>query len=276
MIHLHRPKLQKKTIKECNKVLSTNWISTGGKYIEKFENSVKKIVGKKYAVSFINCTSALQIGLKLCGANKNTDILVPSTSFIASANSILYNNSNPFFLDVAKDLNLDVDKAIKFLDEQTFTKEKSTYSKITKRKISCILIVHVFGSPLQKIELLKKKCIEKKIFLIEDCAESLGSYHLNKNKKLHTGFYGDVSCFSFNGNKIITAGNGGMLCTNNKVINDRAKYLSTTAKDFAYDFTHNDLGYNYRLSNINSCIGYHEIKGLTQTVKKKKHNLQFV
>lgn len=269
MIHLHRPKLQKKTIKECSEVLTTNWISTGGKYIQKFENDIKRIVGTKYAVSFTNCTSALQISLKLSGADKNTDVLVPSTSFIATANSILYNNSNPFFLDVSKDLNINVDKAIQFLDNKTYKKKNFTYNKITKRKISCLLIVHVFGSPISRIEKLKKKCVEKNIFLIEDCAESLGSYHLKKNKRLHTGYYGDISCFSFNGNKIVTAGSGGMLCTNNKNINDKAKYLSTTAKDIAYDFTHNNLGYNFRLSNINACIGHYEIKKLNQIIKKK-------
>jgi len=274
MIYLHRPKLKKKSIKECNKVLSTNWISTGGKYITKFENNVKKIVGTKYAVSFTNCTSALHISLKLCGANKDSDILLPSTSFVATANSILYNNSNPFFLDVSEDLNLDVDKAIQFLDEKTYRKKKFTYNKITKRRISCLLIVHIFGSPLDRIEILKKKCKEKNIFLVEDCAESLGSYHLKKQKKFHTGFYGDVSCFSFNGNKIVTAGSGGMLCTNHKNIGDKAKYLSTTAKDISYNFTHDNLGYNFRLSNINACIGYFEIKHLREIIKKKKliHN----
>ncbi len=269
MIYLHRPKLQKKTISECSKVLATNWISSGGNYIDLFEKKIKKLVGTKFSVSFSNCTSALQIALKLCNADKKSDVLVPSTSFIATANSILYNNSNPFFLDIKQNLNLDVLKALDFLDKQTYNKNNCTYNKITKRKISCFLIVHVFGTPLENIDKLKKKCKEKKIFLIEDCAESLGSYYLKKNKKVHTGVFGDISCFSFNGNKLVTAGSGGMLCTNNKKISDKARYLSTTAKDNSYDFTHNNLGYNYRISNINACIGYNEIKNLDKILKKK-------
>ena len=275
MIYLHRPKLQKKTITECHKVLQTNWISSGGSYIKKFENSVKKIVKTNYAVPFLNCTSALQISLFLCGANKKTEILVPSTSFIGTANSILYNNSNPFFLDVADDLNLDVNKALKFLDNKTFKKKNLTFNKITKKRIACILIVHVFGNPLNDIDKLKKKCKELNIFLIEDCAESLGSYYLKKGKKIHTGVHGDISCFSFNGNKIVTAGSGGMLCTNNKIFEKGARYLSTTAKDNFYDFTHNSLGYNFSISNINACIGFNELKELDIILKKKKiiHNL---
>ncbi len=269
MIYLHRPKLQKKTILECKKVLSSNWVSTGGSYISLFEKKIKKIVGTKFAVSFSNCTSALQIALKLCGANKSSDVLVTSNSFIATSNSILYNNSNPFFLDINKNLNLDVDKAINFLKTQTFKKKGFTYNKITKRKISCILIVHVFGNPLEKIQKLKNECKRKKIYLVEDCAESLGSYYIKNKKKIHTGAFGDIACFSFNGNKIITAGSGGMLCTNNKKISDEANYLSTTAKDDYYDFTHNNLGYNYRMSNINACIGYNEVKNLNKILKKK-------
>ena len=271
MIYLHRPKLQKKTIFNCEKVLHSNWISTGGDYINKFETKMKKIVGRKHAVSFSNCTSALQVSLRLTGANMNTDVLLTSTSFIATANSILYNNSNPFFLDISKDLNLDVEKAINFLDEKTFQKKNFTYNKITQRKISSLLIVHVFGNPLRQIDKLKKKCKEKNIYLIEDCAESLGSYYIKNDKKIHTGSHGDISCFSFNGNKIITAGSGGMLCTNNKFIYQKAKYLSTTAKDRNYDFTHNNLGYNYRLSNINACIGFYEIYNLKEILKKKEY-----
>ncbi len=270
MIYLHRPKLQKNTIINCEKVLHSNWISSGGNYIDKFENKMSKIVGRKYAVSFSNCTSALQISLRLSGANKNTDVLLPSTSFIATANSILYNNSNPFFLDIASDLNLDVQKALNFLDKKTFQKKNITYNKITKRKISSLLIVHVFGNPINEIDKLKKKCKEKNIYLIEDCAESLGSYYFKKNKKIHTGAHGDISCFSFNGNKIVTAGSGGMLCTNNKTLYEKAKYLSSTAKDNNYDFTHNDLGYNYRLSNINACIGFYELSNYKKILKKKK------
>ena len=270
MIYLHRPKLQKKTITECTKVLSTNWVSSGGDYLNQFKKKFSKIIGKKFSVPFSNCTGALQVALRICGANKKTDVLVTSNSFIATANAILYNNSNPFFLDIKKNLNLDVDKAIEFLDKQTYKKNNLTFNKITRRRICSILVVHIFGSPLDNMDKLKQKCKEKKIFLIEDCAESLGSYHLKKNKKIHTGFYGDISCYSFNGNKIITAGNGGMLSTNSKKIYDQATYLSTTAKDNQYDFTHNNLGYNYSMSNINACIGYHEIKNLKKILDKKK------
>ena len=135
--------------------------------------------------------------------------------------------------------------------------------------------MHVFGNPLNDIDKLKKKCKELNIFLIEDCAESLGSYYLKKGKKIHTGVHGDISCFSFNGNKIVTAGSGGMLCTNNKIFEKRARYLSTTAKDNFYDFTHNSLGYNFSISNINACIGFNELKELDIILKKKKiiHNL---
>lgn len=270
MISLHSPYLNKTDKVHAIRSINSQWISTSGKYIKKFENKFKKITNLQNSVAVSTGTNALQIALRIAGANSSNEVLLPSLSFIATANAILYNNSNPVFIDIKKDFNLDIEKTIEFLKSKTKIKNNFLFNKRTKKKIVAIVIVHVFGNPVKDLSKLKTICSKYKIKIIEDAAESLGSYFVRNKKKIHTGSVGDFSCFSFNANKVVTAGAGGMIYCKSKKDFSLAKYLATTAKDKTYDFTHNECGYNYRITNLHSAIGYSQLTRLNTILKKKK------
>lgn len=270
MISLHSPFLSKADKTHAIKSINSQWISTSGEYIKKFENKFQKITGLKNSVAVSTGTNALQIALRIAGANSSNEVLLPSLSFIATANAILYNNSNPIFIDIKKDFNLDIDKTIEFLNSKTKLKNNFLVNKKTNRRIVAVVIVHVFGNPVKDLLKLKTLCNKYKIKIIEDAAESLGSYFIYNKKKIHTGHVGDFSCFSFNANKVVTAGAGGMIYCKSKKDLNLARYLSTTAKNKTYDFTHNACGYNYRITNLHSAIGYSQLTRLNSILKKKK------
>ena len=266
MINLHRPLLQNSELKEVKKVIKSSWISSAGKNVKKFENNFSKFTGSNYAVSCINGTSALHLAILSCGIKKNTEILLPCVSFIATANVVIYHNCNPVFFDVDDNLNINIESVLDFLSTKTFIKKNKIYNKKTKKQISAIIIVHAFGS-VCNIKKLKRICKKYKIVIIEDSAASLGSLF---NYKKHTGTLGDVGCFSFNANKIITTGSGGMLITQNSKIANKAKHLSTQAKKNNYYFEHDEIGYNYRLPNILATIGICQLKRIKEILSKKK------
>ena len=270
MISLHSPYLKKADRIHAVKSINSQWISTSGSYIKKFENKFKQITGLKNSVAVSTGTNALQLALKISGANNSNEVLLPSLSFIATANAILYNNSNPVFVDIANDFNIDINKTINFLKSRTKIINRTLYNKKTKRKIVAVVIVHVFGNPVKDLIKLKKICKRFNIKIIEDAAEAIGSYFFHQNKKHHVGIIGDFSCFSFNANKVVTAGSGGMIFCKSKKNLSIAKYLSTTAKDRSFDFTHNECGYNFRITNIHSAIGYSQLCRLNTILKKKK------
>lgn len=266
---LHSPFINKKNAKIVSKAILSGWLSYSGKYVQLFENKIQKITSAKYSLATINGTSAIHLALLASGLKKNEEVLIPSISFIATINPVIYCNAIPVFMDCDKNFNLDIKKIIDFLNNETYFKNKSTFNKRTKRKISTIIVVHTFGNPCD-IKNLINIAKKKNITLIEDAAESLGSYFKYKKKITHTGTLGMVGCISFNVNKIITTGSGGMLITNSRKIYLKAKHLSTQAKKDPIFFKHDDVGFNYAMPNMNAALGLSQLEKLKECLNKKK------
>lgn len=270
-MELHTPYIFGNEIENLNKAIKKNQIAIGD-FISTFEKEVSKFVKAKYAISTNSGTSALHIALKIAGVDFNTEVLVSTITFIAPINAILYNGGSPIFMDTNNTFNIDAVKTLDFIYNETYFKNGKTYNKKTNKKIIAIIVVHVFGNPAE-INKLVKICKERNIKIIEDCAESLGSYF--KNKKIeHTGSIGDYGCFSFNGNKIITSGSGGLITFKNKNDLLKARLYINQYKNDNLKFIHNDLGYNFRMTNISAAIGMAQLKHIKKilTHKLKIHN----
>ena len=268
-IFLHPPYIKGNEwtyVKEC---LNSGWISKG-KYNNIFEQKIANFTRSKYTIACINGTSALQISLKIVGVLADDEVIVPTITFIAPVNAIKYNGANPIFMDVDDFHNLDADKTIQFLKNETVFKSGFTYNKKTSRRISAIIPVHTWGNAANLEELLLL-CQERNIAVVEDASESLGTTYINGSfSKKHTGTIGLVGCLSFNVNKIITSGGGGMILTENDKIAETARYLVNQAKDDTVWYKHNEVGYNYRLSNINASLGVAQFEKLEEFLAKKK------
>ena len=264
---LHEPNLTKVDEREVINGIRTGFVSTAGNEIAKFESKIKKITKSKYVISTINGTSAIHVGLKALGVKSNDEVLLPSISFIAPANAVLYTGAIPHFVDSELDhFGVDPNKLDEYLKKNTVIKKNFCFNKKTKRIIKAIVIVHVFGHPAN-IEKLVSLCKKYKIRVLEDAAEALGSHY----KKKQVGTYGDVGILSFNGNKIITTGVGGAILTNDQKLAKLSKHLITTAKKYhKWDFIHDMPGYNYRLANINASLGISQIKKLNKQIRLKK------
>jgi len=250
-------------IKEC---LDTNWVSSAGKFVERFERSVADYLGSQYAVACVNCTAALHIALLVAGIHQDDEVLMPVLTFVSPANAIRYVNAWPVFIDVQSDTwQIDPQKIEDFLNKECSYKNGNLINQITKRKIRAVLPVHILGHPVDMDPILE---IAKRfgLIVIEDAAESLGAQY--KNRKV--GSLADIGCLSFNGNKIITSGGGGMIATNNEAWADKARYLTTQAKDDPLEYIHNEIGYNYRLTNIQAAMGVAQMECLDEFVAKKR------
>jgi len=278
MISLHEPLFKGNEHKYIKNCLDKGWVSSAGEYVNTFEKKIAKYTGAKYAVACINGTSALQISLKLVGVKKRDEVIVPSMTFIAAVNAINYNNAKPIFMDCDQYYTIDTTKTLDFLNKETRTIKKKvggknltiTINKKTGNRISAIIIVHVFGNAV-KIDKLVDLCRKKNIALVEDAAESIGSFYTSgKFKKKHTGTIGTIGCLSFNGNKIITTGGGGMILTDNKKMAKKAKYITNQAKDDTIYSIHNEVGYNFRLPNILAALGIAQLESISKYIKKKK------
>lgn len=268
-IALHEPEFKKKDFIELKKCFKSGWLSAGGDYVLKFENQISKFNKIKYCSCLINCSAALQVALRSINVSNGDEILVSTITFISTINSILYNQATPIFFDVDQNFNIDQDKVLNFLSEETIFKNNKTYNKKTKKIIKAIVIVHVFGNPAN-FEKIYKICKKKKIKIIEDAAEGIGSKYTSgmfKNKYL--GTIGDLGCYSFNGNKIISSGGGGAIVTNNIKLKKKIDYLITQSKDDYLNFIHNEIGYNYKMTNLHAAIGFSNFKRLNQYIQKK-------
>ena len=261
-----------KYLKEC---LDTEWISSAGKYVDKFEEEICRYTGAKYAVACVNGTAALHVSLKLVGVQPADEVIVPTLTFIAPVNVVRYLNAEPIFMDADDYYNIDAQKTIQFIKNKSEFRNGFTYNKKTGKRILAIIPVHVFGNAVNLEELIPI-CTERNITVIEDATESLGTaYTKGKFAGKHTGTIGDIGCFSFNGNKIITTGGGGMIVTDNPGYARKARYLTAQAKDDKIHYIHNDIGYNYRLTNIQSAMGVAQLEKLPEyiTIKKKNYKL---
>jgi len=256
-----------KYIKEC---LDTEWVSTAGKYVELFEEKVQDYTGSKYAISCVNGTSALQVGLRLVGVEAGDEVIVPTLTFIAPINAVKYNGASPIFMDADSFYNMDAEKTIQFIKEKTIFKNGFSYNKSTQARISAIIPVHVWGNAAWLDELIPL-CKELNIAVVEDASESLGSFYndgINSGK--HTGAVGKIGCLSFNGNKIITSGGGGMILTNDLGLAEKAKYLTTQAKNDPVRYIHDEVGYNFRLTNIQAALGVAQLEQLPNILARKQ------
>ena len=269
--HLHEPLFFGNEIKYLKKTITTNLVSSIGLFVKKFEDQITKFTKSKYTISVVNGTEALHLSLVACGVNSNDEVLVPAITFAGTANAIIYSGAIPHFVDSEfETLGIDPLKLEKYLEKITIKKGKFYFNKKTKRKIRAIIPVHVFGNICQ-IDRISKIAKKYNLLVIEDAAEALGSFFKNK----HAGTFGLVGCFSFNGNKIMTTGGGGAIITNNKLLAKKIKHLSTTAKiNHRWEYIHDAVGYNFRMSNLNAALGSAQIENLNKFLKSKKKLFQ--
>lgn len=253
-------------IKEC---LDTGWVSSVGSFVNRFEEAVAQYVGAQYAVAVINGTAALHLSCLISGVKQDDEVLVPTLTFIAPVNVVRYCGAHPVFMDCdSKTLCLDIDKVESFLKQECAVHADGyTYNRASGRRVSAVIPVHIFGHPTD-MDALMMICKRYNIAVIEDASESMGSQY--KGKK--TGALGDIGCFSFNGNKIITTGGGGMIVTNNEAWAKRARHLSAQAKRDPFVYDHDDVGYNYRLTNIPAAMGVAQMEQLDEFVAAKRRN----
>ena len=255
-----------KYIKDC---LDTGWVSTVGAYVTRFEEAIADYIGAKYAVATVNGTSALHVSLIACGVQPDDEVLVPALTFISPVNVIRYCNAYPVFMDCNEStLCIDVQKVIDFLGGECEQRSNGyTYNKDTNRRVKAVVPVHIFGHPTD-MDMLLEICEEKNIDIIEDATESLGSEY--KGRK--TGSFGKAGCFSFNGNKIITAGGGGMVVTDDEEFSNKIRHLTTQAKIDSFEYVHDEIGYNYRLNNIQAAMGVAQMEKIEEYVQVKREN----
>jgi len=268
-LSLHEPKFNGNEFRYLKKCIKSTWISTSGAYIDKFEKKIEQYTNSKYAIACNSGTSSLHISLIVAGVKPNDEVLVPTLTFIAPINAVSYVNATPIFMDCDQYFNIDVQKTIEFIKNETLFKNGLTLNKKTKKIIKALIVVHVFGNAID-LDKVKKLCKKRNIKLIEDCSESLGTFYKDKIKNKHTGNHGDLSCVSFNGNKIITSGAGGMILTNIKSYDKKIRYLVKQAKNDQLNFIHNEVGYNYSQTNIHAAIGYAQLENLQSILVKKK------
>jgi len=266
-IYLHEPRFFGNEKKYLNDAIDSTFVSSIGAYVDRFEKMMAEIAQTKYAIAVVNGTSALHIGLKLVGVEENTEVLTQPLTFIATANAIAYEKAVPHFIDVSKGTLGLCHVALKNrLEEIAEIKEDKCYNKETGRRISACLPMHTFGLPLE-IDKVIEICDKYHIPVVEDAAESLGSYYKNK----HTGGFGKVGTFSFNGNKIVTCGGGGAIVTNDEQLAKRAKHITTTAKiPHKWEYAHDEIGYNYRMPNINAALACAQLELLPLYLENKR------
>ena len=267
-IPLHEPRFSGNEKKYLNKCIDSTFVSSVGKFVDKFEEKIAKYTGAKYAIATTNGTSALHVSLILAGVEQDDEVITQPLNFVASCNAISYCNAKPIFIDVDRaTMGLSPEALRLFLEKNTKIINKRCINKKTKKIIKACVPMHSYGHPC-KIDEIKKILKKYHIFLIEDVAESLGSFYKNK----HTGTFGRLGVISFNGNKIITAGGGGCIITNDKILAKKAKHITTTAKvPHKWDFNHNMVGYNYRMPNINAALLVAQLEKLDDFIINKRN-----
>jgi len=258
-----------KYVRQC---LDTGWVSSAGGFIKKFEDACRRYVKAKHSVACINGTCGLHIALKLCGVKEGDEVIVPTLTFIAPVNAVKYLGAEPVFMDCDEHLNLDVDKLDDFCKKECIVTSGGLKNKKTGRIVKAITCVHVFGNPCD-MESIMRIAKKYRLKVIEDAAESFGSYYTSGiYKNRFTGTIGDIGVYSFNGNKIITTGGGGLVITENKAIAEKARYLVSQAKDDSIKYIHNEVGYNFRLSNLQAAMGLAQLEQMNDFLRTKKIN----
>lgn len=267
-VPLHAPHFGGNEKKYLNDTIDSTFVSSVGAFVNRFEEEIAKYTGAKYTVACVNGTNALHIALLVNDVLPKDEVLSQALTFIATANAISYANAIPVFIDVDKDTLGMSPKALQtFLENNAEKKQDGfTYNKDSGRRIKACVPMHTFGLPL-RIDEISMICNEWNIALVEDAAESLGSYY----KGVHTGRFGAIGTFSFNGNKTITCGGGGALITDDEAIAKRAKHLTTQAKvPHSWRFIHDEIGYNYRMPNLNAALACAQLEQLDSFLENKR------
>jgi perosamine synthetase len=250
-------------IKEC---LDTGWVSSVGSFVDRFERMVADYVGAKYAVATVNGTAALHVALLLAGVERDDEVLVSTLTFIAPANAIRYVGAWPVFIDAEPDhWQFDAARAAEFLEKKCRWENGELRNRATGRRVKALLPVDILGHPAD-LDAVRALCQRYGLAMIEDATESLGAAY--RGRKVGSG--SGAACFSFNGNKILTTGGGGMLVTDNEQWARRARYLTTQAKDDPVEYVHHEVGFNYRLTNIQAAMGCAQMESLDEYVAAKR------
>lgn len=266
-VALHEPEFSGREweyVKEC---IDTGWVSSVGSFVDRFEKDLAAATGTSFAVATSNGTSALHICLLLAGVKPGDEVLLPTLTFIATANAVSYTGATPHFVESEMtSLGVDAGKLEAYLAEIAVVRDGRCVNRHTGATIRTLVVMHVFGHPAD-LDALAEVARKWHLVLIEDAAESLGASY----KGRHTGNVGLVSALSFNGNKVVTTGGGGAVVTNDAALAKRAKHLTTTARTpHRWDFLHDEVGYNYRLPNLNAALGCAQLEALARMVKQKR------
>jgi perosamine synthetase len=266
-IALHEPEFSGQEwayVKDC---IDTGWVSSVGAYVDRFERDLCAITGAKHAVATSNGTAALHICLLLAGVEAGDEVLMPALTFIATANAVSYAHAVPHFVDSEETtLGVDAPRLQAYLEQAADRRDGATYNRQTGARIRALVVMHVFGHPCD-MDALAALAERWHLVLIEDAAESLGAHY----KGRHTGNVGHVAALSFNGNKVVTTGGGGAVLTNDPALGKRAKHLTTTARvPHRWNFLHDEVGYNYRLPNLNAALGCAQLESLPSFIARKR------
>jgi perosamine synthetase len=266
-IPLHEPRFWGNEKKYVADTIDSTFVSSVGAYVDKFELMMSSISGTNKSIAVVNGTSALQVALRLAGVNSGDEVITQALTFIATINAIIYNGAAPIFIDVDIDtMGLSPNAVDAFLEEFGEMREGICYNKKTNRKIAACMPMHTFGFPVHLDDLLKV-CNKWNIPLVEDAAEAIGSDYHSKP----IGSFGKLGVFSFNGNKIVTSGGGGAIVTNEIELGIKAKHLTTTAKvPHPYEYVHDEIGYNFRMPNLNAALACAQLEQLPKFIESKR------
>ncbi len=272
MIPLSVPNLKGNELAYVTEAVKTEWVSTAGPYIADFEKKIAEYVHAPAAAACQSGTAGLHLALTALGLKAGEEVIVPSLTFVAAVNPVRYLGAEPVFMDCDDSLTMDADKLGSFCREKCEFDGESLFNRETGRQISAVVVVHVFGN-LADMERIMSIAGTYRLKVLEDATEALGSYYLDgKYKGKFAGMIGDIGVYSFNGNKIITTGGGGMVVSGDKELTERCRFLSTQAKKDALYFVHDEIGYNYRMTNLQAALGLAQLEQLERFIETKQRN----
>jgi perosamine synthetase len=267
MIPLSEPFLTERELGYVEDCLGSGWISANGEYVRRLEHALASYVGVEHAVACNSGTSALHISLMLSGVDRDDEVVVPTITFIAPINAVRYVNAWPVFVDCDEYCNMDVAAVRRFLTEECERRDGATFNARSGRRVAAIVPVHVFGTPAD-VDVIMELAHEYRLAVVEDASESLGSRY----KGRACGGLAPISCVSFNGNKIVTAGGGGAILTSDAAVASRARYLVAQAKEDGIEYIHHAVGYNYRMNNVLGALALGQLETIEERLVAKRGN----
>lgn len=271
-IPLSVPNLKGNELAYVTNAVQTEWVSTGGPYVNEFEEKIASYVHAKGAVSCQNGTAGLHISLLLTGVTREDAVIVPTLTFIAAVNPVRYIGATPIFMDCDDSLCMDPKKLRRFCEEECDYNNRKLIERQTGRQIKAIVVVHVFGN-MADMEAITEIAADYQLKVIEDATEALGTYYIKgKFQGCYAGTIGDIGVYSFNGNKIITTGGGGMIVSNQVDYLEHARHLTTQAKSDELYYTHDEIGYNYRMTNLQAALGLAQLEQIEDFISIKANN----